>query len=85
VVVRCLGGLDFAYVDQLREVFTGIAERHVVVDLRGLTFVDSTGVSALLVARRAFQDAGGTMSIRGASGLVRHVFQVAQLEDVLDD
>ena len=85
VVVRCRGGLDFAYADQLREVLTGIAERHVVVDLRRLTFVDSTGMSALLTARRALQDAGGTMSIRAASGLVRHVFKAAELEDVLDD
>lgn len=85
VVVHCRGGLDFAYADQLREVFAGITERHVLVDLRRLTFIDSTGLSALLSARRTLLDVGGTMTIRGASGLVRRVFHAAELADVLDD
>lgn len=85
VLVRCRGGLDFAYTDQLRDVFAGITERDVVVDLSRLTFVDSTGLSVLLSARRTLQDVGGTMAIRGARGLVRRVFEVAELADVLDD
>ena len=85
IVVRCRGGLDFAYADGLRDAFAGITERDVVVDLRRLTFVDSTGLSALLSARRALLDVGGTVSIRGASGLVRRVFEAAELADVLDD
>ncbi len=85
VVVRCRGGLDFAYADKLREVLAGITDREVVVDLCRLTFVDSTGLSVLVTARRTLQDVGGTMSIRGACGLVRRVFQAAELADVLDD
>lgn len=85
VVVRCRGGLDFAYTDALREVFAGITERDVVVDLRRLTFVDSTGLSVLMSARRTLRDVGGSLSIRGASGLVRRVFEAAELADVLDD
>ncbi|HTX62818.1 MAG TPA: STAS domain-containing protein [Acidimicrobiales bacterium] len=85
VVVRCRGGLDFAYTDQLRDVFAAITDRDVVVDLRRLTFVDSTGLSVLLSARRALLDVGGSMSIRGASGLVRRVFEAAELADVLED
>ncbi len=85
VVVRCRGGLDFVYADQLRDVFAGITEREVVVDLRRLTFIDSTGLSVLLSARRTLSDVGGTMSIRGASGIVRRVFEAAELADVLDD
>lgn len=85
VVVRCRGGLDFAYADQLRDVFAGITDREVVVDLRRLTFIDSTGVSVLLSARRTLSDVGGAMSIRGASGIVRRMFEAAELADVLDD
>ncbi len=85
VVVRCRGGLDFAYADQLRDVFAGITERDVVVDLCRLTFIDSTGLSVLLSARRTLQDVGGAMSIRGACGSVRRVFEAAELADVLDD
>jgi anti-sigma B factor antagonist len=85
VVVRCRGGLDFAYTDQLREVFAGMSERDVVVDLSRLTFVDSTGVSVLLSARRTLLDVGGNLTIHGATGLVRRVFAVAELDDVLDD
>lgn len=85
VVVHCRGGLDFVYADQFRDVLAGITERDVVVDLHRLTFIDSTGLSVLLSARRTLQDVGGSMSIRGASGLVRRVFAAAELADVLDD
>ncbi len=85
VVVRCRGGLDFAYTDELRAAFARISDRDVVVDLSGLSFVDSTGLSVLLSARRAVLDVGGTMAIRGASGMVRRVFEVSELADVLDD
>jgi anti-anti-sigma factor len=85
VVVRCRGGLDFAYADELREALASVTELHVVVDLRRLTFVDSTGLSVLLSARRTLHDVGGAMSIHGASGLVRRVFEAAELADVLDD
>jgi anti-sigma B factor antagonist len=85
VVVRCRGGLDFAYTDQLREVFAGITERDVVVDLSHLTFVDSTGLSVLLSARRTLLDVGGSLTIHNATGLVRRVFAVAELDDVLDN
>lgn len=85
VVVRCRGGLDFAYADELREAFARITERDVVVDLTRLTFVDSAGLSIMLSARRTVLDVGGNLSIRGARGIVRRVFQVAELADVLDD
>jgi anti-anti-sigma factor len=85
VVVRCRGGLDFAYAEQLREVFAGIGARDVIVDLRRLTFLDRTGLSALLSARRTLENAGGAMSIRGASGSVRRVFEVAGIAGLLDD
>lgn len=84
-VVRLRGGLDFAYTDHLREVFAGITDRDVICDLRRLTFVDSTGLSVLLAARRTLRDVGGAMSMHGASGLVRRVFEAAELADVLDD
>lgn len=85
VVVHCRGGLDFVYTDQLREVFAGIRERNVVVDLSRLTFVDSTGLSVLLSARRTLLDVGGSLRIRGATGAVRKAFAAAELDDVLDD
>lgn len=85
VVVHCRGGLDFAYTDELRGVFAAITEREVVVDLSRLTFIDSTGLSLLLSVRRTLQDIGGTLAIRGATGLVRRVFQAAELADVLDE
>lgn len=55
------------------------------MDLSRLTFVDSTGLSVLLSARRTVLDVGGNLSIRGARGIVRRVFQVAELADVLED
>lgn len=60
-------------------------QRRVVVDLSQLEFIDSTGLSALLVARHRIALLGSSLEIRGAAGAARRVFEAAGLEDVLDD
>jgi ABC-type transporter Mla MlaB component len=59
--------------------------RTVVADLTNLEFLDSTGLSALLVARHRVALLGARLDIHGASGAARRVFEAAGLEDVLDD
>jgi len=59
--------------------------RIVVADLSHLEFIDSTGLSALLVARHRIALLGARLQIRGAAGAARRVFEAAGLEDVLDD
>lgn len=49
------------------------------VDLVGVTFMDSSGLRALLLGQRAMIDAGKTMVIVGVSDSVRRLFEITGL------
>jgi len=84
VVVRLAGELDLYNAHAVREQLIAAAERgpeRLVVDLSGLTFIDSTGLGVLIEARtrlanrRAFLLAAPGLATRRAleiSGLDRH-------------
>jgi len=55
----------------------------IVVDLRGLAFIDSMGIRALMQAYAAGQDRHATVSFIRAEGHVQRVLQVAGVEGLL--
>lgn len=83
-VVRIYGELDLVHGDEVQLALESASD-DVVVDLSELEFVDSTGLSSLLLARRHLEGRGHALEIRGARGAVRKVFEAAGLADVLDD
>ncbi len=56
----------------------------VVVDLTDVGFLDSTALSALIVAYQKAQRIGAGLRLAGATGLARKVLDIAQLNLVLD-
>jgi len=55
----------------------------IAVDLRKLTFIDSTGIRVLVHAqRRSWQDGNRLVLVRGAAG-VRRIFELCGLADRL--
>lgn len=50
---------------------------HLAIDLSGVTFMDSTGVHALLTCYQHAQDHGGAMSVTGAQGIVERVLHLS--------
>jgi len=73
-----IGEFDLATVDTVRERLAEVrreAPSRVVIDLRGLTFIDSTGISFLLSAVK--EDGDGRLSfIASEAPAVRRVFAV---------
>ena len=55
-----------------------------VVDLRGLTFIDSTGVSGLLAASRRAQEAGRRLVCVPGPPSIQRIFQLTGLDTVLE-
>ncbi|MFC4062180.1 STAS domain-containing protein [Planomonospora corallina] len=51
-----------------------------VVDLSGLTFCDSTGISLLVAAHRRAQDAGAALALAGLDPDIAHVFKIMGLD-----
>ena len=59
LVLRLVGEVDIATVDQFREILGRLADlrrANVVIDASGVTFMDSTGLHALIEGKRAIHD-----------------------------
>jgi anti-anti-sigma factor len=86
VEVAAAGELDLATSALLREAIDICCERDglrvVIVDLRDLTFIDSTGLRALWHAREKTQSVGCELVLRSPSEAVRHLLKITKLEKV---
>ena len=82
-VVAPSGELDLASAPAVRDALAGAladGAGAVVVDLSRVTFLDSTGLAALLNAARRLRRAGRSFAVVGARELVRDVIRLAHLE-----
>jgi anti-sigma B factor antagonist len=84
-VLRLFGELDLVSAESVQHALVALARAEVIVDLTNLEFIDSSGLAALLRARRRIEESGQRLEIRGARGATRQVFEAAGLQDVLDD
>jgi len=86
VVVTVVGEVDMMTAPELTKVFNGVAgaTRRVVVDLSEVTFLDSSGLNALVRGRREL--GAGDIDLKVVappSSLVRRVIDIAQLDSTL--
>jgi anti-sigma B factor antagonist len=86
VVVVASGEIDVSTAPALRETVDSACESggRIVVDLTGVTFMDSTGVGVLLGALRKNDHLQNrTMSLVGARGTVRKVLDLTGVSELL--
>jgi len=77
--------LDARSADALKDrlhALIGAGNRHIVLDLSSVVFVDSSGLGAIVSAIKALADGGG-MVICGARDAVRGVFKMTRLDKVV--
>jgi len=67
---------------ELTRVVTGGATA-VVVDLSGVDFLDSTGLSVIVKALKRVREAGGSLSVVVTSERVAKVFRITGLDQIL--
>jgi len=84
--VALRGEFDLAYADQVERELKRVEAtdaRSIILDLSGLTFLDSTGIRLILEAQtRSQQDANRLMLLR-APRMVQRVFAIAGVEQML--
>jgi anti-sigma B factor antagonist len=83
-VVRVGGEIDTRTAHRLDEAVTeaaGLAS-HVVIDLAQVTFVDSSGLGALIVARNTARERRGSVSLVSPPPVVRRLLGSTRLHDV---
>lgn len=79
------GELDMMSAAEVEARLVARAGSTVEVDLSSLTFVDARGIAALVSAKRRIAAGGDYLRIVGAHGIVRRVFTLVDLDDILDD
>lgn len=84
LLVACLGEIDMATAPQLREAIAGLDPGDVLVDLSGISFMDSTGLSTLLDAQRRLVRQGHRLVVVCPAGTVRNVFRLTALLETLN-
>ncbi len=79
---RIMLGTDNAAVE---ETITGLlrqGRRKIIVDLSGVTHIDSTGIGRFIAALGKVLETGGTLAMAGAAGAVRESFRVTRLDTI---
>jgi anti-anti-sigma factor len=85
-VIGVAGELDLATCHLLREGIVsalGSDARKIVLDLRDLTFMDSTGLRAVLAAEREARDQNKELAIIRGPRAVQRVFELTSLDSKL--
>lgn len=78
-VVSAAGELDASSEARLRAAFDELlAEGHstLVVDLAGITFLDSSGLSVLIYAYKRAHELGGSLTLRSPSATVTRLLEL---------
>ena len=79
--IRLIGELDLAYAQDVTAKI--LASGCHVVDCSDLTFLDSSGVSALLKAHEHAEENGEQITFTGFAGAPLHVLEITGLNKVL--
>ncbi len=85
-VVAVRGEIDNATAPQLRGALLAALDsdtRRIVVDLSEIDFVDSSGLGALVGARKQADQSGATLVIVCPKPHVRRLFEISRLDAVL--
>lgn len=87
MLVSPAGEVDLATADTLESRIVDLLQAgfaRVVVDLRAVTFIDSTGIRALLNAHRRARESGGSVSIILGGPATRRPLEIVGVTDYLE-
>jgi anti-sigma B factor antagonist len=86
VVITLVGkvmlGPESAAIEDLIATLLGQGQRKIVVDLSGVTHIDSTGIGRFIASLGRVSESGGALLMAGAGGMVRDGFRVTRLDRV---
>ncbi|WP_433364933.1 STAS domain-containing protein [Actinoplanes sp. CA-142083] len=87
VTVTPEGDISLETVDVLREVLRHVLNSqnaaHIDVDMRAVTFLDSSGIGVLIAAHRAAAAQSVTLMLSEPTPMVRMVLEIAHLDGIL--
>jgi anti-sigma B factor antagonist len=81
------GRLNAVSAPDLKKQLKRLAKRgrvYIVVDMSGVSFLDSSGLAALVSGLKAAREAGGTLKLAGVNEQARQVFEITRLDQVFE-
>jgi anti-anti-sigma factor len=85
-VITAVGEIDAGNADELSRAVTGVLEaghRRVLLDFSQVTFIDSSGLAALVAAHRQAQSVQGTFAVVRPTAHTRKLITVLGLDQLL--
>ena len=82
-VVVARGELDLDAAPRVRHCLQVLHDRRLVLDLEGVTFLDSTIIGVLVAAQKAHSDDGGPLRLRGVQPRQMRVLKIAGVAEFL--
>lgn len=58
--------------------------RNIILDLQGVSYVDSSGLSAILIGNRLCKNANGSFALCGLQDSVNKLLTISQLDSILN-
>jgi anti-sigma B factor antagonist len=86
-VVEVAGDLDMATSPQLLQGLQQVLDggtRHVVLDLAGVGFMDSSALGTLVIMFKAFRDGGGRLCLAAVQPPVRSILTITSVDRAID-
>lgn len=81
-VLQVAGEIDVYTAPELRQCVIGLIDdgaRHVIADLRGVDFLDSTGLGALVGSLKRLRMREGSLNLVTSSGRILQIFRITGL------
>jgi anti-anti-sigma factor len=82
-VMRLAGELDIATAPEAFACLLAAGDTDIIVDVSGLTFLDSGGLAPLVAAHRRADRHGHTFALRNPPSLVSYVLKVSGVDRML--
>ena len=85
-VLAPAGEVDLATVGQLEEAINGSinGQNHIAIDLSAVTFMDSTGLRALLTSHETMSSAGRRLALVVSGGPVNRLLDISGVAQTLE-
>jgi anti-sigma B factor antagonist len=80
---RLLMGNDSRQVEWSVDEWIKAGVKSIVLDLRGLDMMDSTGVGIIVMCHAKLEKAGGSMRIAGARGIVQEILHMTHVDRIV--
>ncbi len=58
-------------------------QKHIILDLSGISMIDSTGIGQIVKCLCKLKNAGGSLRLAGLKGMVDGVFKITRVDQVI--